>query len=460
MRRSSLGLALVATLAPCGPSLRAETIDHGTAIVALGWIEGIRAVELEPCPEEPAGEQGVAECGSFLVAEVRASEFLRGRRTERLTVRFPRLPEERELAGSHAALFLEKRGDVLWVAEGRAGLVTSREPFVPSAVDRLRMALALEPARESERSPWEPAPVIPNPAEGVSLPVIVHKVLPEYPALGRQARAQGKVLLSAVIGTDGQVGDLRVLKSAYPGWGLELAAIRAISQWTYEPARKDGQPVAVYMTVAVDFTLQGATPSDPVEDPPLGPLAMGAHAIQDALAELVPAPLDLSPAEPPVLESEERAIRWAYARLTKARREKDLQTIVGLLHPEYLERFRSGILRLASQEGAASFVQQMFGVGDAGALEAMSPSELWMKVGATLGQMGYETGSASRKETYLGVVAEGDDLRHVTQRIRSSSGEMAFEQVSLMTFKRDGPGWKAYPEDGMDRFFSGGEEED
>jgi hypothetical protein len=130
--------------------------------VVLGRIEEVRAEELPPCPEAEADAQAVqSRCGPVLVAEVRPTEFLRGQRQERLTVRFPRLLEERELAGTHAALFLEKHGEWLWIAEGRAGLVASREPFVALGVDRLRLALALE--KEQGGTTGEDAPLMVNP---------------------------------------------------------------------------------------------------------------------------------------------------------------------------------------------------------------------------------------------------------------------------------------------------------
>ena len=135
------------------------------------------------------------------------------------------------------------------------------------------------------------------------------------------------------------------------------------------------------MTVAVDFTID-APPTVPEDsEPPPGPYAMGAHAIADALEEMVPQPLDLTAGDPPVLESEERAIRWAFARLTKALRENDVATFTSLIHPEYLEQFRSAILEWASQAEAPEPLQHMFGTSDPKALEAMTAAELWTRMG-------------------------------------------------------------------------------
>lgn len=440
-------IVLGAVLALVALPSRAELVDHGTDLVVLGSIDTVRALELPPCPEDQEQDPLATPttCGPVLEAEVRPEEFLRGRRGERLTVRFPRLPEERELAGMHAALFLERHQDALWVAEGRSGLVTSREPFIASGIDRLRLALALErrPA-STERSPAA-APLMVSPDNGVSLPVVTKKVKPEYPNIARQARAQGKVLLTAVIGTDGRVSDLAVLKSAFPGWGLEIAAVRAVSQWEYEPARKDGVPVAVYMTIGVDFSLEG-TPelTDGASEPEPGPFSPSAHAIRDALEEMVPDALDLGPGEPPVVESEERALRFTYARLSKAWRERDLVTCADLVHPEFLDRFRASMLKAASRLDSPELAEQLFGTRDPQALQDLTAKELWVRMSSVSLGGSFPSAGGKTENLYLGVVAEGADLRHVTQRVKGK--DLAdFQGVGLVTFKRDGSGWKLFP---------------
>jgi len=50
---------------------------------------------------------------------------------------------------------------------------------------------------------------------------------------------------------------VRVLNAAIaPDLGLSDAAARAVRDWVYEPAKKDGKPVRVYFTVVVDFRLE------------------------------------------------------------------------------------------------------------------------------------------------------------------------------------------------------------
>ncbi len=82
------------------------------------------------------------------------------------------------------------------------------------------------------------------------------KVAPIYPELARRARLSGRVIVQAVILEDGTVTETEVLQCDHPGVGFEEAAIEAITQWRYEPARLYGEPVNVYFTVNVEFTLQ------------------------------------------------------------------------------------------------------------------------------------------------------------------------------------------------------------
>jgi len=76
-------------------------------------------------------------------------------------------------------------------------------------------------------------------------------VAPIYPVDARNLRVGGAVIAEAVIGTDGRVSDVRILRSIPM---LDQAALEAIRQWTYTPTMLNGVPVPVMMTVTVNFT--------------------------------------------------------------------------------------------------------------------------------------------------------------------------------------------------------------
>lgn len=91
-------------------------------------------------------------------------------------------------------------------------------------------------------------------SSGVAQGLLVHQVTPQYPALARQARIQGTVVLQAVIGKDGAVQNLHVL-SGHPM--LIDAAVDAVRQWRYKPYYLSGEPVEVDTQINVNFTLSG-----------------------------------------------------------------------------------------------------------------------------------------------------------------------------------------------------------
>jgi protein TonB len=86
----------------------------------------------------------------------------------------------------------------------------------------------------------------------IRAPQKIHDVPPVYPAIAVQARIEGLVILEAVIGPDGHVRDLRVLRSVAL---LDQAALDAVRQWTFTPTLLNGEPVAVAMTITVQFRL-------------------------------------------------------------------------------------------------------------------------------------------------------------------------------------------------------------
>jgi len=81
---------------------------------------------------------------------------------------------------------------------------------------------------------------------------LIYGPKPVYPPLAKQARIQGVVRLTAVIGTDGTIQNLQVV-SGHPL--LIPAALEAVKQWRYQPTLLNGEPVEVITQIDVNFTL-------------------------------------------------------------------------------------------------------------------------------------------------------------------------------------------------------------
>jgi periplasmic protein TonB len=88
---------------------------------------------------------------------------------------------------------------------------------------------------------------------GVSAPKELYAPEPEYSEEARKAKYQGTCVLYVIVGADGRPRDLRVARSL--GLGLDEKAIDAVKTWKFEPAMKDGKPVAVAISVEVEFRL-------------------------------------------------------------------------------------------------------------------------------------------------------------------------------------------------------------
>jgi len=88
---------------------------------------------------------------------------------------------------------------------------------------------------------------------GISAPRPIFSPDPEYSKEAQKANYQGSVVLGMVVETDGLPYGIKVLRSLK--YGLDEKAIEAVKKWRFEPATKDKTPVAVYVTVQVDFRL-------------------------------------------------------------------------------------------------------------------------------------------------------------------------------------------------------------
>jgi TonB family protein len=88
---------------------------------------------------------------------------------------------------------------------------------------------------------------------GVSVPTVLFRVEPEYSEEARKAKYSGTVLLSIVVDVDGKAKNFKVLKGV--GLGLDEKAIEAVQKWKFTPGKKNGQAVAVYAQVEVNFRL-------------------------------------------------------------------------------------------------------------------------------------------------------------------------------------------------------------
>ena len=100
-----------------------------------------------------------------------------------------------------------------------------------------------------------PAPVaVVADANGVSAPVLTHRVEPAYPPDAKRTRRQGWVDVTFTVEPDGSVIGATVA-DADPKYVFDRAALGAVSRWQFTPGTQDGKPVALQMRQRIEFRL-------------------------------------------------------------------------------------------------------------------------------------------------------------------------------------------------------------
>lgn len=87
----------------------------------------------------------------------------------------------------------------------------------------------------------------------VTAPRVLYSPNPKYPKASRKAHQQGAVVLWLIVSTKGLPRDVRIARGLTSE--LNEAAIDAVKQWKFDPATRDGKPVAVQINIEVSFRL-------------------------------------------------------------------------------------------------------------------------------------------------------------------------------------------------------------
>ncbi len=108
-------------------------------------------------------------------------------------------------------------------------------------------AVSLLPAQGTVRSNDEPVYDL---GPGVTPPRVIKQVNPHY-ATNHGVRAVGSVIIALVVSSKGIPKDPRVVKGLDKD--LDESAVKAVQEWIFSPAQKDGKAVAVRVSVQIEF---------------------------------------------------------------------------------------------------------------------------------------------------------------------------------------------------------------
>ncbi|MCF7751174.1 TonB family protein [Bacillus subtilis subsp. subtilis] len=129
-------------------------------------------------------------------------------------------------------------GTVAWASQGGAGV----EP-VTTTTEKFKQ-VQTGPATATGDRPVTPSKMAP----------------PSFPREAFEQGQSGKVVLRVDVDAQGAVTDVRVLSASNPGV-FEESAIAAARTWTYEPALKDGKPVATAVRIPVTYAFDESAPT-------------------------------------------------------------------------------------------------------------------------------------------------------------------------------------------------------
>jgi len=78
---------------------------------------------------------------------------------------------------------------------------------------------------------------------------------PAYPAVARRRNYQGTVRLDVLVDRQGRAAEVRLAQSC--GYAmLDRSAVKSVGQWRFEPARRFGHPIEMWVQVPVRFELR------------------------------------------------------------------------------------------------------------------------------------------------------------------------------------------------------------
>jgi TonB family protein len=88
---------------------------------------------------------------------------------------------------------------------------------------------------------------------GVKPPRVLYQREPEFSEPARKAKYQGTMTMGLIVDKEGHPYNIHILSPL--GAGLDAKAVQAVETWKFQPAEKDGEPVAVQIAVEVSFHL-------------------------------------------------------------------------------------------------------------------------------------------------------------------------------------------------------------
>lgn len=147
------------------------------------------------------------------------------------------------------------------IPEKRAVFGASRKAILDSTGDpnaaAVKQGNTVAKTSDSEKLRDDDADSIPIPVEEylvTAMPILESEFRIPYPPEATKARVQGRVVMDLLIDAEGKVREVSLVEG--PGYGLNEAALRAIRNFKFRPAKIQDRVVAVKIRYAYNFVLE------------------------------------------------------------------------------------------------------------------------------------------------------------------------------------------------------------
>ncbi|HEY6660247.1 MAG TPA: energy transducer TonB, partial [Pyrinomonadaceae bacterium] len=170
------------------------------------------------------------------------SIFLISARTGRLLLWERPTFENSEATVAEAQLSQYLAGDVLT----RRLLTVIRKAHEDERAQRTILAATAEVLIEDAPDDEKTAEV-----QGIRLPRPYRRLRPEYPESAARADAEATVDVMVDVGSDGEVGEVQIVRWA--GFGLDESTVATVRQLHFFPAMKNGTPVPMRVLLRYNF---------------------------------------------------------------------------------------------------------------------------------------------------------------------------------------------------------------
>ncbi len=139
------------------------------------------------------------------------------------------------------------------------------KPLSSVTINRVTIVRDGQPMPPDPNPPAAPAPAAPGPSAsstdprprmvggGVSAPVLIYQVAPEFTEAERHNKFKGEIQVSLWVDENGNPSHVRVIQGL--GDSLDEKAVEAVQQYKFRPAVEDGRPVLVATNVEVNFQI-------------------------------------------------------------------------------------------------------------------------------------------------------------------------------------------------------------